>query len=124
MSIDEIFFEDGEVEDYILQDLFKICKPHLFDLRVKLLLKEDLVISAYENKFVKTACVIANTDLDFSMYILQNEQCPLTLLTNGCVSEQFAGRIWIKLANNTQKLVKLCSGTEVGYVLLNTFALK
>jgi len=43
---------------------------------------------------------------------------------NDYVSEQFAGRIWIKLANNTQKLVKLCSGTEVGYVLLNTFALK
>ena len=91
MSIDEILFENEGVEDYVLQDLFKIQKPHLLDLRVKLLLKEDLVISQYESKFVKTACVIANTDLDFSMYILQHEQCLLTLFTNGCVSEQFAG---------------------------------
>ena len=124
MSIDEILFENEGVEDYVLQDIFKIQKPHLLDLRVKLLLKEDLVISQYESKFVKTACVIANTDLDFSMYILQHEKCPLTLLTDGYISEQFAGRVWIKLANKTTKLVKLCSGTEVGYVLLNTFSLK
>jgi hypothetical protein len=124
MSIDEVCFQREGIEDYVLQDLFKIKKTHLLDLRVKLLLKEDLVISPYENKFVKTACVIVNTDLDFSMYILQHEQCPLTLLTDGCVSEHFTGRIWIKLANNTPKLVKLCSGTEVGYVLLNTFSLK
>ena len=122
MSIEESFNE--EVDDYILQDLFKICKPHLFDLRVKLLLKEDLIICPYENKFVKTTCLISNNDLDFSMYVLQHELCPLTLLSNGYVSEQFSGRIWLKLANNTQKLLKLCSGAEVGYILLNTFALK
>ena len=58
------------------------------------------------------------------MYVLQHELCPLTLLSNGYVSEQFSGRIWLKLANNTQKLLKLCSGAEVGYILLNTFALK
>ena len=124
MSIDDVCFQSEGIENYMLQDLFEICKPHLLDLRVKLLLKEDLVISPYENKFVKTACVITNTDLDFSMYILQHEKCPLTLLTDGYISEQFAGRVWIKLANKTTKLVKLCSGTEVGYVLLNTFSLK
>ena len=93
MSIDDVCFQSEGIEDYVLQDLFEICKPHLLDLRVKLLLKEDLVISPYENKFVKTACVIANTYLDFSMNILHHEKCPLTLLSDGFVSEQLAGRV-------------------------------
>ena len=51
MSIDQVCFQTEGTDDYVLQDLFKIHKPHLLDLRVKLLLKEDLVISPYENKF-------------------------------------------------------------------------
>ena len=74
--------------------------------------------------FTKTACIIACDELDFSLHILQHEQCPLTLLTEGYISEQFSGRVWVKLANNSPKIIKLHAGLEVGYILLNTIALK
>ena len=53
MSADEVCFQRDVVEDYVLQDLFKVTKSHLLDLRVKLLLKEDLILSPYENMFTK-----------------------------------------------------------------------
>ena len=124
MSHDEVCFQREAVEDYVLQDLFKVTKSHLLDLRVKLLLKEDLIISPYENMFTKTACIIACNELDFSLNILQHEQCPLILLTEGYISEQFSGRLWVKLANHSPKIIKLYAGSEVGYILLNTIALK
>ena len=74
MSADEVCFQRDVVEDYVLQDLFKVTKLHLLDLRVKLLLKEDLILSPYENMFTKTACIIACYELDFSLHILQHEQ--------------------------------------------------
>ena len=124
MSLDEVCFQREAVEAYVLQDLFKVTKSHLLDLRVKLLLKEDLIISPYENMFTKTACIIACNELDFSLNILQHEQCPLILLTEGYISEQFSGRVWVKLANHSPKIIKLYAGSEVGYILLNTIALK
>ena len=124
MSADKVCFQRDVVEDYVLQDLFKVTKSHLLDLRVKLLLKEDLILSPYENMFTKTACIIACDELDFSLHILQHEQCPLTLLTEGYISEQFSGSVWVKLAKNSPKIIKLHAGFEVGYILLNTIALK
>ena len=55
MSADEVCFQRDVVKDYVLQDLFEVTKSHLLDLRVKLLLKEDLILSPYENMFTKTA---------------------------------------------------------------------
>ena len=124
MSFDEVCFQQEGIEDYTLQDLFKVNKAHLIDIRVKLLLKEQLIIYPGEDIFVKTACVVSGSDADFSMYILPNNSVPLTLLSEGHISEHFSGRIWVKLANFKPSLVKLQPGALIGYVTLSTFALK
>ena len=51
------------------------------------------------------------------------ENIPLTLPSEGYVSETFTGRIMLKLANYKSDIIKLCEGTEVGFVIVNTFSL-
>ena len=124
MSFDEPCFQHETIEDYTIQDLFKVNKAHLIDIRVKLLLKEPQTLYPGEDVFVKTACIVSGSDTDFSMYILPNNSLPLTLLSEGHISEYFTGRIWIKLANFKSSVVKLQPCTLIGYVTLSTFALK
>ena len=133
MSHDEVCFQSETIEDYTLEDLFKVNKAHLIDIRVKLLLKEQLILYPGEDIFAKTACVVSGHDrdfsmhilpADFSMYILPNNDVPLRLLSEGYVSEYFSGRIWVKLANFKSSMVKLQPGALIGYVTLSTFALK
>ena len=124
MSHDEVCFQSETIEDYTLEDLFKVNKSHLIDIRVKLLLKEQLILYPGEDIFAKTACVVSGHDRDFSMYILPNNNVPLTLLSEGHISEYFSGRIWVKLGNFKPSVVKLQPGVLIGYVTLSTFALK
>ena len=107
MSHDEVCFQSETIEDYTIQDLFKVNKAHLIDIRVKLLLKEQLILYPGEDIFAKTACLVSGSDMDFSMYILPNNNVPLRLLSEGYVSEYFSGRIWVKLANFKSSVVKL-----------------
>ena len=58
MSIDEIFVEDGEVEDYILQDLFKIFKPHLKLVDFIHILKILYIKLVLNNFFYLCKCII------------------------------------------------------------------
>ena len=124
MSRDEVCFQSETIEDYTLEDFFKVNKAHWIDIRVKLLLKEELILSPGEDIFAKTACVVSGYDMDFSMYILPNNNVPLTLLSEGHISEYFSGRIWVKLANFKPSVMKLQPGALIGYVTLSTFALK
>ena len=124
MSHDEVCFQSETIEDYTLEDLFKVNKAHLIDIRVKLLLKEQLILYPGEDIFAKTACLVSGSDMDFSIYILPNNNVPLRLLSEGYVSEYFSGRIWVKLANFKSSVVKLQPGALIGYVTLSTFALK
>ena len=89
MSRDEVCFQSEMIEDYTLEDLFKVNKAHLIDIRVKLLLKEELILYPGEDIFAKTACVVSGHDrdfsmhilpADFSMYILPNNNVPLRVV--------------------------------------------
>ena len=124
MSHDEVCFQSETIEDNTIQDLFKVNKAHLIDIRVKLLLKEQLILYPGEDIFAKTTGIVSGSDMDFSMYILPNNNVPLTLLSEGHISEYFSGRIWVKLANFKPSVVKLQPGALIGYVTLSTFALK
>ena len=61
--------------------------------------------------------------MDYCLHILKNEKNPLTLTSEGYISELFNGRVVVKLANYKSKMIKLSYGTEVAFIIVNTFSL-
>ena len=127
MDLDEVCFEKIETKDYNLEDLVKspesISLIPLIEFRVKLLLKEDIILYPGEDTVVETACLIGKGVSDFCLHILKNEKIALQLLSEGYISDLFIGRVVLKLANFKGERIKLCSGTEVAYIIVNTFSL-
>ena len=126
MDIDEVCFERSETEDYNLEDLVTPPDPiskHLIEYRVKVLLKRDILICPGEEVLVESACIIQKGIVDYCLHIMKNEKIPLILLSEGYISELFSGRIVVKLANYKSERIKLRGGTEVAYIILNTFSL-
>ena len=126
MDIDEVCFERSETEDYNLEDLVTPPDPiskHLIEYCVKVLLKRDILICPGEEVLVESACIIRKGVVDYCLHIMKNEKIPLTLLSEGYISELFSGRIVVKLANYKSERIKLSCGTEVAYIILNTFSL-
>ena len=126
MDIDEVCFERSETEDYNLEDLVTPPDPiskHLIEYCVKVLLKRDILICPGEEVLVESACIIRKGVVDYCLHMMKNEKIPLTLLSEGYISELFSGRIVVKLANYKSERIKLSGGTEVAYIILNTFSL-
>ena len=119
-------FPQIEPQDYNLEELVLPPHPtskHMIDYRVKLLLKHDITLNPGDSMLAKTTCIIRNGVDDFCLHIKKSENIPLTLLSEGYISEMFTGRVLLKLANYKSDTIKLCEGTEVGFVIVNTFSL-
>ena len=71
----------------------------------------------------RTACIIGNGIPDFCLHIKRSENIPLTLLSEGYISELFTGRVLVKLVIHKSETIKLCGGTEVGFIIINSFSL-
>ena len=116
-------------QDYNLQDFFPKTIPYhlqpLMEHRIKLLSKEDTVFFGGEIKLVDTCCVlnkkIKGTKL--SMFLIPCENMPLVFESGGYVSENFKGRILLKLANYSSKTIKLLCGSSIGYLVLQPHSL-
>ena len=126
MDFDEVCFQRTEIEDYNIEDL--VISPdsinkHLIEYRVKVLLKEDIKVHPGEEILVNTACIIQNGITEYCMHILKNEKIPLSLISEGYISELFNGRVVVKLANYKNEIIKITCGTEIAYIILNTFSL-
>ena len=119
-------FTQIEPEDYILEELVLPPHPtskHMIDYHVKLLLKNDITLNPSDTILAKTTCIIKNGVDDFCLHIKKSGNIPLTLLSEGYISEMFTGRIMMKLTNYKSDIIKLSEGTEVGFLIVNTFSL-
>ena len=126
MDSDEVCFQRTQIEDYNIEDL--VISPdsinkHLIEYRVKLLLKDDIKVYPGQEVLVNTACIIESGITDYCMHILKNEKIPLTLTSEGYITDLFNGRVVVKLANYRNETIKLSCGTEIAYIILNTFSL-
>ena len=103
-------FTQIEPEDYILEELVLPPHPtskHMIDYRVKLLLKNDITLNPSDTILAKTTCIIKNGVDEFCLHIKKSDNIPLTLLSEGYISEMFTGRIMLKLANISVRVQKL-----------------
>ena len=126
MDMDELIQTE---DDYDLQEFFPKTIPYhlqpLMEHRIKLLSKEDTVFYSGEIKLVDTCCVlnrkIKGTKL--SMFLIPTENMPLFFESTGYISENFKGRILLKLANYSSNSIKLPSGSSIGYLVLQPHSL-
>ena len=117
-------------EDYDLQEFFPKTIPYhlqpLMEHRIKLLSKEDTLFYGGEIKLINTCCMlnkkIKGTKL--SMFLIPHENMSLVFESGGYISENFKGRIVLKLANYSSKIIQLQSGTPIGYLVLQPFSLE
>ena len=86
-------------------------------------MKEDIVLQPSHEILVKTACTIGNGITDFCLHIRKSENIPLTHLSEGYISELFTGRVVLKLVNYMGEKIRLCGGSEVGFLIINSFSL-
>ena len=96
---------------------------HLIEYRVKVSLKGDITVCPGEEVLAESACIIWKGIVEYCLHILKNEKIQLTLTSEGYISELFSGRVVVKLANYKSETIKLSCGTEVAYVIVNTFSL-
>ena len=117
-------------EDYNLHDFFPKTIPYhlqpLMEHRIKLLSKEDTVFYGGEIKLVDTCCVMNKKmkGTKLSMFLIPSENMTLVFESGGYVSENYKGRILLKLANYSSKIIQLQSGTPIGYLVLQPFSLE
>ena len=119
-------FTQIEPKDYILEELVLPPHPtskHIIDYHVKLLLKNDIILNPNDIILAKTTCIIKNGVDDFCLHIKKSGNIPLTLLSERNISEMITARIMLKLANYKNYIIKLSEGTEVGFLIVNTFSL-
>ena len=117
-------------EDYNLQEFFpktiRYDLQSLIEHRVKLILKENTTFNSGEIKVVNT-CIMLNGNLKgskLSMFLISTENMRLDFQSGGFISTNYKGRVLVKLANYSGKIVKLQSGTPVGYIVLTPYSLE
>ena len=96
----------------------------LIEHRIKLLLKNSVVIHCGETQEVETACVLNQQLHKLSLTLKPYEYLPVVFEASGTISSKFRGRVKISLTNYSFKNVKICAGTLVGYIVLQPFSLK
>ena len=58
------------------------------------------------------------------MFLIPTENMRLDFQSGGYISTNYKGRVLVKLANYSGKIVKLQSGTPVGYIVLTPYSLE
>ena len=117
-------------EDYTLQDFFPKRIPYhlqpLMEHRIKLLCKEDTTFDGGIIKVVNTCCILNGKlkGTKLSMFLIPMENMPLDFQSGGYIASNYEGRVLVKLANYSEKTIKLQSGTPVGYVVLTPYSLE
>ena len=115
-------------EDYVINASFpkqpKNALKHLIEYRIKLLVKEEVLIRAGETRVVPTSCKIERRSSDLCMYIIQPEDIPFTFGSGGYIHPNFHGQVWIKLTNYSAEAGKILPGALVGYVILSPHGLE
>ena len=76
-------------------------------------------------KVVNTCCVVNGKlkGVKLSMFLIAIENTPLDFQSGGYISNNYRGRVLVKLANYSEKTIKLQSGTPVGYLVLTPYSL-
>ena len=129
MSIDMVEFNKMEEieDDYILEDFFPKTLPYplqpLIEYRIKLVTKENIILLGGESLQVNTACVIKKKN-QLTMHIKPYENLPVKFESVGYIDTNYRGRVSVKLVNYTSKKIKMCSGTSVGYIVMQPFSLQ
>ena len=129
MTIDMVEFNKMEEieDDYILEDFFPKTLPYplqpLIEYRIKLVTKENIILLGGESLQVNTACVIKKKN-QLTMHIKPYENLPVKFESVGYIDTNYRGRVSVKLVNYTSKKIKMCSGTSVGYIVMQPFSLQ
>ena len=122
----------GVEEDYYLDDFFPKSLPeHLhpfMEHKIKLVMKEDILFLRGETQIVNTTCVIKRKMKSkigkLSMHLVPYENLPLGFESCGYIDQTFKGRIVVHLVNYSGDIRRFCSGTPVGYIVLQPFSVE
>ena len=113
--------------DYEINSVFPVEVQyhlrHLIEYRIRLLLKERVVIESGESKVVETACILHKRLPNLAIHLKGNKELPLTFESDGYISPKFKGRLSVKLTNHTKSQIHLHDTMTVGYCILQPFAL-
>ena len=114
---------DYNITSFFTSEIQHHLQP-LIEHRIKLLLKNSVVIHCGETQEVETACVLNQQLHKLSLTLKPYEHLPVVFEASGTISSKFRGRVKISLTNYSFKNVKICAGTLVGYIVLQPFSLK
>ena len=114
---------DYNITSFFTSEIQHHLQP-LIEYRIKLLLKNSVVIHCGETQEVETACVLNQQLHKLSLTLKPYEHLPVVFEASGTISSKFRGRVKISLTNYSFKNVKICAGTLVGYIVLQPFSLK
>ena len=114
---------DYDITSFFTSEIQHHLQP-LIEHRIKLLLKNSVVIHCGETQEVETACVLNQQLHKLSLTLKPYEHLPVVFEASGTISSKFRGRVKISLTNYSFKNVKICAGTLVGYIVLQPFSLK
>ena len=117
-----------DAEDYVINTTFpkqpKNTLKHLIEYRIKLLLKDEVLMESGETQLVATSCKIERRSSDLCLLLKPSENLPFTFGSEGYIHGGYHGRIMIKLSNYCTEPRKILPGAVVGYVILSPCGLE
>ena len=114
---------DYDITSFFTSEIQHHLRP-LIEYRIKLLLKNNVVIHCGETQEVETACILNQKLHKLSLTLKPYEHLPVVFEASGTISQKFRGRVNVSLTNYSLQNVKICAGKPVGYIVLLPFSLK
>ena len=112
---------DESENDYDIADMPIYAQYHtrnLIEFRIKLYLKNNVVIYPGAEQVVQTCCLITVQPPHLTMHIKIGERMPVVLETEGVLAPAFRGRICVRLNNFSISPITITRNVIIGYLII------
>ena len=121
-QVEYITQDDVFISSFFPRELSASVHP-LVEYRIKLCVKNDIVIHAGEMINVETSFVIDRRMTKLCIYLSPYEYLPLNFETGGFIHPRFTGRIILGMCNYTSQDIKLPAGSPIAYALCQPYSM-
>ena len=97
---------------------------HLIDYRIQLKSTEQVTFEPLESRLLSTAFKVTSKPGDLCIHLKRSETLPLTFESDGFISPNYRGQVYVKLVNYSNEVKTIPEGTVVGYIILQSFAIE
>ena len=110
-------------EDFIISSVFPKTQKNKncgIEYRVKVFPEKNEIVRGYESVLISTN-IFLKKDPPYSMFLKESTRSEIHLSTQGFINPRYRGRLFIKVANVSDKEVFLPHSVPITYIVFSAF---